>query len=258
MRFLSLSFALIFSVQCAFGEALKFDGTDDAMLTENNDILDGYYDAGNGNFTMSHWIKTADTSEAVTFSSEGWYFFRINNSGATNKIQVDFTGGSIPSTSTSDINDDAWHLVVGVFDGTNQHLYIDGVREDFDAVTLGNITSTNRKTSIGSNWNNGLSADVIAEDCRIYARALSADEIRTLHEMAQLSKYAQVAQDDLVGWWPMDDFRDGVTASGTNAIRDYSEQGNHGTPQNSPVGAEGNLGHETVDATGTTYDSVRY
>ncbi|HEY4612181.1 MAG TPA: hypothetical protein VII11_04300 [Bacteroidota bacterium] len=41
---------------------------------------------------------------------------------------------------------------------------------------------------------------------------------------------------NLKAYWPLDEFAEGATVSGTNSIRDLSGNGNHGTPSNSPTG----------------------
>ena len=59
----------------------------------------------------------------------------------------DNVNGSL--TSTIPINDGNWHFVVGVLDGTNKKLYIDGVLNVSAAVTALNLAAVNN-TSIGN------------------------------------------------------------------------------------------------------------
>ena len=89
-----------------------------------------------GNFTVGAWFKTSGNTQYIfqsyneTSKSAGWIiyiqvdgklvFWSAKNSGTT--ANVDYA----KITTTSAVNDGAWHWVVGVWNGSNLNVYIDG------------------------------------------------------------------------------------------------------------------------------------
>ena len=74
------------------------------------------------------------------------------------------------------VNDGVWHNIVGVYDGTNLKIYLDGALKDTEAGT-GGFTNNTNGYNIGTN---GTGASVLIDDGRIYNRALSAGEVAAL------------------------------------------------------------------------------
>jgi hypothetical protein len=110
---------------------------------------------------------------------------------------------------------ESWHHIVGTYDGHWQRVFIDG-EETGAAERVGQHTIDNSGASLtmGANMNFGTqtySLNGLLDDVRIYNRALSAVEVRTLYAGSPAP----------VGWWKLDE------DSGTTA-RDSSGNDNDG------------------------------
>jgi len=139
------------------------------------------------------------------------------------------TGADIPSTGLH-------HIAVGIPDSTHYYYYLDGVAKKSNAL-IGSTINTPTPTFLQAMkcpntsypYYNSLNN---AFDLRIYNRLPSAEEIVTI--------YAARGNDNIVSGlvlrWLLNEFSDGATASGAGACKDYSGNGNHGTPTSSPVG----------------------
>ena len=80
----------------------------------------------------------------------------------------------------ANIADGAWHHVVGVYDGNQILLYVDGVLDASKNVGSMNI-DTWRALRIGENWELGNSFfGGTLDEVRIYDRALTADDVAQL------------------------------------------------------------------------------
>ena len=131
---LGLSNNLISSSYVGFSNtySLDFDGTNDYVDCGNDSSLDW----GSGDGTVACWFKTDDsgTSDIVmngSYSGGGKNYALLVS--AANKIifGIDDNGGSGAKSVTSgtSVNDDVWRHAVGVRDGNNLRLYIDGVED---------------------------------------------------------------------------------------------------------------------------------
>jgi prepilin-type N-terminal cleavage/methylation domain-containing protein len=109
--------------------ALVFDGSSDYVATPS-------LAASSGNFTYEAWIKFTSTSAGLNIISEGGSsssnpFVQLNTgvSGSDGEIRVQMrnnSGAAANVASTANYNDGNWHHVVGCYDGTKMHLYVDG------------------------------------------------------------------------------------------------------------------------------------
>lgn len=115
------------------GPAVDFDGSNDYMAIENE-----HFNTAGGiqALTVSAWVNTTynhsawnsnwsiidfDRSENFNFFVHGQGKIAFCTRGQNAGID-DFYGGQ-----SGQINDGKWHFVVGVYDGNNKYLYIDGV-----------------------------------------------------------------------------------------------------------------------------------
>ena len=158
-----------------FGYGMEFDGDGDYVeLTSYTNI--------NNNITLSAWIKYTSctgTDGICYIVGDGQYefsgAFKLGIRGAGTLAFV--LNGPRRVTSLSSVyNDDKWHHVIGVYNGTNQILYIDG---NFD-----NETSATGLIADSSDWSiggfdgiyrpfNGTIDEVVILD-----RALTQEEIQ--------------------------------------------------------------------------------
>ncbi|MCK5560097.1 MAG: LamG domain-containing protein, partial [Thermoplasmata archaeon] len=141
-----------------------------------------------GSLSIEAWIK-ATGSDAYNFIVDKY----SQNSGATwgysfyldgGKIKLGlFTGstGNKGVTGTSNLKDNNWHFVTGVYNGNSILVYVDGVLENSGAYTLG-PGSTLNKLGVGkrlSGW--GAYGPFLGriDEVRVYDRALTQTEIQT-------------------------------------------------------------------------------
>ena len=236
-----------------FGDALSFDGSTNYVQTGSTDILDSDY-AG----TVSFWIKTS-TSDGMILS--------YSNLSDDNAAQVDWyiSGGQLGMGMKRDapgnwdswvwngtVNDNKWHHVVYVADGTNPVIvYVDGVpvtlssftnsgsggaSSDWVANSYG-ISSFTNMFVLGAEHRGSDAPDFFysgtIDDVRVYGRALTATEVEGLYQsgLAKIntSQSPGTLSQGLVGWWTMDG-ADTVWSSPTAGVEyDRSGNGNTGT-----------------------------
>ena len=123
----------------------KFGG---CVVLDSNDAYSAVGHADfrpTGSFTVGAWVKTTQNSVNYIFSSgyfdaPNYYGFRFYI--VSKKIWFLFmTGTGSDSTQvigSTDLNDNAWHFVVGIWDGSNLNVYVDGVA---DATPVACITA---------------------------------------------------------------------------------------------------------------------
>ncbi|MFA6050579.1 MAG: LamG domain-containing protein [Candidatus Paceibacterota bacterium] len=214
------------------GKALRFDGGNDYAATTYGATNSGI-DALSNNFSISLWMKSADTAQ-----TDNYILGKLNESESNNTYaiiygytanQVEFFGGTSefsgtnPRTGTGiSITDTNWHHVVYAYDGSAWRGYRDGAE----------IFSTSRTFSLGTSAKQlvlggftSAAADQFyngsLDDVRIYNRALTATEVTSLYNSGA-GKLIQASKTGLVGYWPFDE--------GTStAVTDFSGRGNTGT-----------------------------
>ncbi len=135
--------------------------------------------------TMAIWVKITGNAP----SNGGWIMdahnapvtssFNLNIRPTTNFLT--FGGLATAATNSTNMNDSAWHLVVGVRSGTTLILYLDGV-ESARATgdTAGSYSVAG--TSIGSN--NGVANWFVTaslDEGGLWSRALTTGEIEILY-----------------------------------------------------------------------------
>lgn len=229
--------------QKPMGKALDFDGSNDYVSCGANSDLN--WGAGDG--TVTAWIKTStdyNSSYGVILIkgaggvSQKRYVLHIDgDDGSPNnraRFDIDDDGGSLKSVAGSTaINDGKWHHLVGVRDGDNLRLYIDGVEDansPTDITGYGDIDDTEACT-IGANNNSGSQGDNQffngqIDEVKVFKYALTADQVKAEYNRG----YSQVMGagedegrgDDPVGFWKLDE-KTGYLAP------DSSGNENHGT-----------------------------
>jgi hypothetical protein len=115
-----------------------------------------------------------------------------------------------------------WYFVVGTYDGSHVHLYVDGSEISPPGTPAsGQINEAPVDLNIGSDGNsagtryyNGTISNV-----QIYNTALDSNNIEALY--AEGIGGAPIDLQNLVGWWPLN-----------GNANDYSGNGNNGTPVN--------------------------
>jgi len=153
-----------------------------------------YIDAGKGGkvsdaITVSLWCKYSTWGNPISCTEGGGWNFENNSSYISFPVYVSGVGYKVAKSTYAPADlQNAWHMITGTFDRTDVKIYIDGV--------LSGSIETGSTNGIGYNANNPI--DIAAEasgsstpastsfvgnisDVRIYATALSADDIQALY-----------------------------------------------------------------------------
>ena len=134
--------------------ALEFNGASDYIDCGNDNSLN----FGTGNFSVSAWIKTNVSVTPSYFSivdkwhvSENWeYFLFLDNPDDVAAFYVSDNVSFPEVFGTTNVVDNKWHHIVGVYDGKIISLYIDG-KLDLSEEAMGNIFLNNNSVYIGAN-----------------------------------------------------------------------------------------------------------
>lgn len=163
-----------------------FDGINDYVkINPSNSLI--FPD--NSPFTISAWFKTSAsngdvnrgiiTRKAAWNTIRGWSISLINSTAWINASICDGLSCSTLSSSTSGYNNNLWHHVVLVYNGSQGSLYIDGTKTS----TVNTGFKDNTTTSIIIGAKNGRPEYFHKgqlDDVRIYNRALTSQEIQSL------------------------------------------------------------------------------
>lgn len=225
------------------GQALSLDGSDDYATVADASALDI-----TGAISMGVWIKTSDTdscimsktvaSTAKCFESAGNKVYELGVLSSTLYFQTsNGTTANVVSGSATSLLDNQWHYVVATWDGTTtsngMKIYIDGAALYQGTATVSTIQSTSSALTFGGDSGSYDYAGLLDEG-RLYNRALSAAEIKSLYDQGQSDKTnSSISQSQgtgrldsgLAAYWKFDD------ASGTSAT-DSSPNSNTGTLTN--------------------------
>lgn len=132
-----------------------------------------------------------------------------------------------------------WWFLAGTYDGTNKRYYQNGVLAATGAQT-GNIVGSAKATRIAAvdvAGNPEREVNAWMEDCRLYDRALSANELLTMFNERGVDGIV----DGLLHRWLLNEWVPGATASGAGTTKDSGPGQVNGTPLNNPLGAQSGL-----------------
>jgi hypothetical protein len=161
-------------------EALNFDGVDDYVKTLNNIFTNAQLAAG---ATLSAWFRTGSSSYGYIADDEGYLALGVNLSAHPNKLLATVDGGTHLYYSSSNVNDNLWHHVAIVWDGTNTAiLYFDGVSESSGPSGPPTPDNKDRPFTIGAHFTISAYLNGKIDDVRAYDRTLSAEEIWQLYQ----------------------------------------------------------------------------
>ncbi|MDH3198951.1 MAG: LamG domain-containing protein [Candidatus Krumholzibacteria bacterium] len=135
---------------------------------------------GNNQITVEFWIKTSSTDVSNPAATGNICFTaQLNSDGRIQAGVGDGSSSSGAALSTTAINDDQWHYVAVVYDGTENsgslYLYIDGSLED--SITSVNITLADPSTWFIGGRPSGVFVDGRMDEFRVSDNARPASEI---------------------------------------------------------------------------------
>jgi hypothetical protein len=162
------------------GSALSFDGFPDYVTIPDDpslDLTDG--------LTLMAWINTSgggssDWPRIISKRWQGPYELILNNtSGCVQLVLYDTDGTAHSIESSTNVMNDTWHLVTGVWDATTMRIYIDGEQERTLGFS-GTLKTSNDSVFIGSDeWTDFFIG--LIDEVTIYSGSLTAKEIKTYY-----------------------------------------------------------------------------
>lgn len=172
-----------------------------------------------GNITIMAWFKMFSLpgggeefvimSKDTDSSTQAAYLLDVSGSDVLRFRRS--TNGSSFTTSLSGataLTAGVWHLGMGWWDGATQKVYLDTV-QDATTGSTGATFDSSAKFRIGDRDDQGKALDADLADVRIYDRALSLSEIRTI--------YTKRGRDNILGGlvarWKLKDLAPGAVAS---------------------------------------------
>ena len=177
------------TADCKVGECILFDGTVDYLLVEDSDPpkINRDWDE----ITLECWVY-------ITALDDSWNRIISLDDMPTNKAVASLyyddddnqhgffirAGGQETKAAQHNVLEDIpleqWIHLVGTYDGTTVHYYVNGKQEKKYAVPGGKIPKGGLKLAIGDR-SDGCNCDAIqgyVDEFRIYERALTAAEVR--------------------------------------------------------------------------------
>ena len=214
--------------------ALEFKQDGDYGSTVRvNDSED--FSPGTGLFSVCFWFKTSFTLNLEKI------LWRNYGSATANLVQVtiwsdekirgffrDGNNNSISSFTTNTVNNGVWRHIAWVRNpATRGTLFLDGAEDTHgDNVSINNINvSDGEMVVMGGRYEADYSIRGELTDIRVYKRALSAAEIKTIYN----ARGSDNIVNDLKARWLLDELPDGSTADySANFVKDVSGNGHHG------------------------------
>jgi len=164
------------------GGALVFDGNEDFVeIADSNDLNIV------NQITVAAWVKVdAFDNKWQAIVAKGDRSWRLQRNAGNMGLEFACSGLLVPGNrwgsiyGSVDVNDGQWHHAVGVYDGEEISLYVDG-KLDVSAKAPGKIRVNDKAVMIGGNWDrrdrcwNGA-----IDDVRIYNYGMTAEEVADL------------------------------------------------------------------------------
>lgn len=128
-------------------------GTGNNLSVAANDA----FTFGTGNFTIECWVNASATQQSwagiVTRGSSGSGRWTLNFRGTANAgvdfWSEDYSSGSAVATSTTPINDGAWHHIAAVRNGNVFTIYVDGIAGSTTTTTATTMQTSTSPLLIG-------------------------------------------------------------------------------------------------------------
>ena len=184
--------------------AFSFDGVDDLIQISDSDSLD----IGFSDYTIVAWIMTEATTNTGRIFSKGsfgcstGYMMRMGGTDSSRAFLENAFNNSCQIRFQSDtlINDNRWHLVVGVVDrDVGGKIYIDGNLDSQQVVDTSSYDLSNDNNPTIGQYDVGTQVEPfsgVIDEVRIYSRALSESEIAEI--------YTESLNQGLVAHYPFD------------------------------------------------------
>lgn len=178
-----------------FDYAMWFDGSNDIITSVSSNQITG---DNIQTITLSAWVKhnyTGDNGYILSLKRSASLSTLISlDAGNTGPGNLGFLTRNFADTTHSWLNydggynDNKWHHLVGVVDGLNRYLYVDGILRNSDSQGMQNVTGNTANFSVGGfdSTYSSLFFEGDIDEVAIWRRALSSDEILDLYKRGAL------------------------------------------------------------------------
>ena len=124
--------------------------------------------------TATCWVKAAKATNHVIFVFPQLEFGTLNSLGYVNL-------SSAPGFTLTNFKDNDWNFIVVIRQGTTYKLYINGIIETQNGANNYYLHNGNKLYLLNRNYNNNYAGNANISDFRIYATALSEEDILDLY-----------------------------------------------------------------------------
>ncbi|GAB2958841.1 hypothetical protein GCM10027048_27470 [Hymenobacter coalescens] len=199
------------------GNALAFDGSDDYVSAPTAPTF------GTGNFAIEAWVRTqgaSNTNYVAVGSVGGGQDYWLGMSNGRGAISV---SGGTACTGTTLINDNRWHHLAGVRNGSQLTIYVDGVAEN----TTTNSLSASPSAALGIGYfagSGGYHWPGSIDEVRVWNVARTPAQVNT-----DRLTIATLPQTGLVRYYNFDQGTAGGTNAGQNTLLDQTSSAFNGT-----------------------------
>jgi hypothetical protein len=166
-----------------YGKALSFDGVDDRIEAPHSDSL-----AMTQEYTIGAWVYWRGVGSVPPWGNilvkvgPDNYGLWIHEDGYVHHC-LTFSGGSREcfNTASGVVPTNEWVYIAGTFDGNNVKTYVNG--EVWEWTRVGTLESSTGVLRIGAHSPSWALMNGVIDEVRIYSRALSEEEIKTLYDI---------------------------------------------------------------------------
>ena len=171
------------------GNAVSLDGAQNGYVSMGNVLP-----FATGDFSLVVWVNTLATQGVAAVAkhesfSENGYFIAINQTGGGGQLgKATFVASEFVAmgvTSTTSVNDGAWHQIVGVYhDGGDEEIYVDGVPVEATGASEPMVPNS-APFLIGAVNSSGTPQGGytgLIDEVQVYDQALTASHVAFLYE----------------------------------------------------------------------------
>jgi len=172
-----------------FGKGFEFDGEGDylSLMFDTSDYSE---------VTISTWVKfagaTGDARNYIyddTSGSAGSMLTRIDSSNVW-YFGVYDNNANFPSVSSTSVCSSDWTHLVGVYNGTDSKIYVNGVLErTSNPFAISSVAATSTAGVIGAEYDGTDEWNGTIDEVLVFNRSLSADEILALYNASANQYY---------------------------------------------------------------------
>ena len=220
--------------------SLDFDGINDLVNCGSSSIVNNVV-----NKTLMAWINAdnyGEGNQGKIVSKVNWTF-RVHSTGTISYQQNFATTNGIWRTANNSFNTGGWYHVAMHYVRANTAnqptFFINGSLQTtvLAQQPVGFLNVDNEYDLILGNDGSATGTfNGKIEDVSFHTSILEDEDISRAASSKLRYVALQVSPSTLAGLWPLDEFSNGTSASGTFSLRDISQNSHNGTPSISPIG----------------------